>query len=149
MQEVQRRPIVHDPNETVDLTKNTVAASQRVKYRLNVGIESALRSLEGEGFPRYDKELLWQLFGTELLYRGQRIEEDAIGEGFFPSTEIHAGDEGVWKCDNCSNVNPPQAKRCLAECAIKVVVVDKSDQSEEGHAPAAGNGNSKSHVEAL
>jgi len=149
MQEDTRRPIVHDSNATVDLTKNTMAASLRVKYRIDIAIDAVLRSLESEGFPRYDKKLLWQLFGTELLRRGQEIEVEAIGEGHFPGESVWPNTDGVWKCENCGNVNPPQAKSCLADCSSKVVVVDKSDQAEAGHAPSPGNGNGKPHVETL
>lgn len=150
MKEEERRPIVHDPDAKVDLTGNTVAASLRVKYRIDVALESAIQQLYGEGLPRDDKGLFWSLVGQHLKRYADRIEESAIGAGNFLGDHVWPDTEGVWRCDNCGNVNPPQAEVCLTDCSNKVVVVDKSAKEETvGHPSPGSNGNGSSKREAL
>ena len=74
-----RQSIVHDPHEKVDLTGNTVAAGQRVRFRLDKAIDSTIDVLHAEGLPKDGHLLIWQLVGDHLRRRAGRMEATAFG----------------------------------------------------------------------
>ncbi len=87
------RSITHDPKAEVDLTANTMVASQRVKAVIHDALAKAVNELFTQGLPEHNDMLQWQLIGDPLLRWYQRLEKAAFPEGEkkedIPSIEAH------------------------------------------------------------
>lgn len=93
----ESRPITHDPNAEIDLSADTVAAAQRVKYRIGQAMDNLMAQLRSEGL-QDDPKLIWSLVGSQIIRIGYQMADEAAGikEEDIPEVEEdQTGDVGA------------------------------------------------------